>query len=94
MRLPCPLSLCSWGLVPVLHQAALRLSTCAPSIDLTLARTSGIRWAALICRQRRSAMARSLNAISRPFWREPAPWVTRWPSRSVVNGDSITFPQP
>jgi hypothetical protein len=26
-----------------------------------------------------------------PFVREPAPFVTRWRSRTVANGDSITF---
>ena len=34
---------------------------------------------------------RSLKAISSPFVREPAPFVTRCRSRTVANGDSITF---
>ena len=29
--------------------------------------------------------------MSKPFWREPAPLVTRCRRRTVANGDSITF---
>jgi hypothetical protein len=36
-------------------------------------------------------MATTLYAIGSPFVREPAPLVTRWRSRTVANGDSITF---
>jgi len=30
--------------------------------------------------------------MSRPFWRDPAPSVTRWRNRTVAKGDSITLP--
>ncbi len=30
--------------------------------------------------------------MRRPFWREPAPLVTRWRSRTVAKGDSMTLP--
>lgn len=36
-------------------------------------------------------MARSLNAIIKPFVRLPAPVVTRWRNRTVANADSIGF---
>jgi hypothetical protein len=36
-------------------------------------------------------MSSSLKAIRSPFVRDPAPFVTRWRSRTVANGDSITF---
>jgi hypothetical protein len=56
------------------------------------ARTRGTRCGAFICRQHLSALARSLNAMSRPLWREPAtPLVTRWRRRTVAKGDSITL---
>ena len=42
-------------------------------------------------RHRACAMSRSLYAIKSPFVRDPAPFVTRWRSRTVANGDSITF---
>ena len=49
------------------------------------ARTSGIRWAALIRRHRSCAINSSLKAMSKPFWREPAPFVTCWRRRFGVN---------
>ena len=85
----------SGAVAPVLNpdalQAALRLSVCTPSMNSTPARTSEIRWAALIRRHRFWAISSSLNAMSNPFTREPAPLVTRCRSRTVAKGDSITL---
>ena len=39
----------------------------------------------------RCAISSSLNAINRPFVREPVPFITRCRSRTVANGDSIRF---
>ena len=55
------------------------------------ARTSGRRCTPSSRRHRACAMSRSLYAIRSPFVRDPAPLVTRWRSRTVANGGSITF---
>ena len=55
-------------------------------MKLTPARTSGIRWAPLIRLHRFWAISSSLNAMSSPFAREPAPLVTRWRSRTPAKG--------
>jgi len=49
------------------RQAAFRLSGRTPSLKRSPARTSGMRRAPLILRQRRSAIASSLKAMSNPL---------------------------
>jgi len=66
-------------------------SICTPSSNETPARTSGTSSAASRRRQCPSATCSSLNAITSPAVREPAPFVTPSRSRTVANVDSIGF---
>src|SRR2546425_3822486 len=66
-------------------------SLCTPFSKCTPARTSGTSSAASTLRQCPSATCSSLNAITSPAVREPAPFVTPSRNRTVANVDSIGF---